>query len=57
MKMVYVISDDCIVCGICIDECLVEVIFEGDKYFINLDLCIECGICVDVCFFEVIYFG
>lgn len=53
--MVYVISEDCIVCGICIDECLVGVIFEGDIYLIDFEQCIDCGICVDVCFFEVIY--
>ncbi len=33
--MAYVISDDCIACGTCIDECPVEAISEGDKYSIN----------------------
>ena len=28
--MAYVISDDCIACGTCIDECPVEAISEGD---------------------------
>ena len=36
--MAYVISDDCIACGTCIDECPVEAISEGDKYSINPDL-------------------
>ena len=40
--MAYVISDDCIACGTCIDECPVEAISEGDKYSINPDLCTEC---------------
>ena len=29
--MAYVISDDCIACGTCIDECPVEAISEGDR--------------------------
>ena len=33
--MAYVISDDCIACGTCIDECPVGAISEGDKYSIN----------------------
>ena len=34
--MAYVISDDCIACGTCIDECPVEAISEGDKYSIRI---------------------
>ena len=30
--MAYVISDDCIACGTCIDECPVEAISEGYIY-------------------------
>ena len=40
--MAYVIGDDCIACGTCIDA-------EGDKYSINPDVCTECGTCADVC--------
>ncbi len=47
--MAYVIGEDCIACGTCIDECPVEAISEGDKYSINPDLCTECGTCADVC--------
>ena len=47
--MAYVISDDCIACGTCIDECPVGAISEGDKYVINADACTECGTCASVC--------
>ncbi|MCI6703038.1 MAG: 4Fe-4S binding protein [Prevotellaceae bacterium] len=47
--MAYVIGDDCIACGSCIDECPVEAISEGAKYSINPDVCTECGTCADVC--------
>lgn len=40
--MAYVISNDCIACGTCIDECPVEAISEGDIYKIDADACTEC---------------
>ena len=48
--MAYKISDDCISCGACSDECPVGAISEGDgKFEIDADACIECGACADVC--------
>ena len=48
--MAYVISNDCIACGACADECPVSCIAQsGDKYEINKDECIDCGTCASVC--------
>ena len=46
--MAYVISDDCIACGTCIDECPVGAISEGDKYSINPEMCTDCAVCNDL---------
>ena len=48
--MAYVITDGCIACGTCVDECPVEAISEGDdKYNIDPELCTDCGACADAC--------
>lgn len=48
--MPYVITDDCVACGTCAEECPTGAIEEGeDKYVINQDECTECGTCVEVC--------
>ena len=53
--MAHKISDECISCGACEDECPVEAISEGDDQFvIDPDLCTDCGTCVDVCPVEAI---
>lgn len=48
--MAYQISDDCIMCGACMEGCPVEAISEGEgKMVINADACVECGACADAC--------
>lgn len=48
--MAHTITDECISCGVCADECPVECISEGDDiYVIDADECIDCGACADVC--------
>ncbi len=48
--MARVITDECVSCGTCVDECPVEAISEGDgKYEIDADTCISCGACAGTC--------
>lgn len=48
--MAFKITDDCIKCGACADECPVNAITEGDdKYVIDADTCIGCGNCAATC--------
>ncbi|MDH8701356.1 NAD-dependent dihydropyrimidine dehydrogenase PreA subunit [Dysgonomonadaceae bacterium PH5-43] len=54
-EMAYVITDDCIACGSCIDECPVGAISEGDIYSIDPETCTDCGTCADVCPSEAIH--
>lgn len=48
--MAYTITDECISCGACVDDCPVDAISEGDdKYVIDADICIDCGSCESTC--------
>ncbi|NPV26113.1 MAG: 4Fe-4S binding protein [Firmicutes bacterium] len=48
--MSYKITDDCLSCGACVDECKAEAISEGsDKYVIDPEKCTDCGSCADIC--------
>lgn len=56
--MAYIITDACVACGSCADQCPVEAISEGDgKYEINADVCVSCGSCADQCPTEAIEEG
>ena len=46
--MAYQISDECIKCGACAEECPVSAISD-DKYVIDADVCVECGACEATC--------
>ena len=53
--MAYKITDACVKCGSCDENCPVEAIAEGDeKYVIDADVCVNCGTCVDNCPVEAI---
>jgi ferredoxin len=44
------ISDECIACGSCKEECPTGAIAEGDPiYKIDAKKCTDCGACVGVC--------
>ncbi len=54
--MAYKITEECIICAACEDECPVDAISEGDDiYVIDPELCIECegyfdeSQCAEVC--------
>jgi len=55
--MAHVITDDCIACGTCVDECPEGAISEGDIYKIDPEICTDCGTCVDACPSEAIIPG
>jgi NAD-dependent dihydropyrimidine dehydrogenase PreA subunit len=52
--MAYVISEECVACGTCFEECPVEAIQEGEPYVINEEKCTDCGSCFEVCPVEAI---
>lgn len=48
--MPYTITDACINCGACVDECPVGIISQGaTKYVIDQAACIDCAACVECC--------
>ena len=56
--MAYIITDACVSCGSCADQCPVEAISEGEgKYVIDAEVCVSCGACADQCPTEAIEEG
>ena len=48
--MAYKITDECISCGVCKEECPVDAISIGDtQYIIDEELCTECAACAGAC--------
>ena len=47
--MPYVITSECVNCGICVDICPVSAIVEGEDRLMITDACIQCGRCVQAC--------
>ena len=53
--MAYKITDECISCGACADQCPVEAISQGaEHYEIDAGVCAGCGSCADACPMEAI---
>lgn len=48
--MVYQISTDCVMCGMCVTKCPADAISLGEtQYHINADSCTGCGFCGTIC--------
>ena len=48
--MPLIITDECIACDACREECPMDAIEEGDPiYIIDADKCTDCGACAAVC--------
>jgi len=54
-RVAHHITEDCINCGSCVEECPANAISEGgDRYVIDPSLCTDCGSCVEICPVEAI---
>ena len=56
--MAYNITDACVKCCSCAENCPVEAISEGeDTFVIDADVCVSCGACAENCPVEAIEEG
>ena len=42
-------TDECIACGVCVDECPQNALSVDAFCEVDEDACIDCGICIDNC--------
>lgn len=49
LSVAFVITEECIACGVCMDSCSAGAIEEGEEKYIITDECTECGTCVESC--------
>lgn len=42
-------TDECIGCGVCVDECPQNALSVDGVCEVDEDTCIDCGICIDNC--------
>ena len=48
--MAYVIEEECVSCGLCVEACPEHCITEADATFaVHADRCTDCGDCVPAC--------
>lgn len=47
--MAFVITSDCVKCGVCVDVCPENAIIEDETQYIITEDCIDCGICIKEC--------
>ena len=47
--MAYRITDACIACDLCVEQCPIDAIEEGDPIYVVTDLCCDFEECLVVC--------
>jgi len=51
-------TDECIGCGICVEECPASaIVLENENAKVTEDKCTDCGTCADSCPNEIITVG